>query len=225
MQAKFLILFVEGFFPLLTPAILLGGIYFGVVTITEASALAVIYSLILGGVAYRLLGIKKIISCFERVFILSGSILILLPAAKVFGFVLTAENLPEIFSSYFIQFADNKFLILLIINLLFLVLGCISDPNVNIMLFVPIVLPLASAIGMNPIHFGVMIVLNAMIGLVTPPVGALLFTISAMEKIRMEDIVREIWPLICILGIVLIMIIIWPNLVLFLPQLLFGPAT
>ena len=212
---------IDGFFPLLTPAILLGGIYLGVVTITEAAALAVVYALILGGLAYRMLGMRQFIDCLKNVFIICGSILILLPAAKVFGFVLTAENVPSLFSDYVLAISDNKIFILIAINVLFLVLGCVSDPNVNIMLFVPIVMPLAEAIGMDPVHFGVIVVLNCMIGLVTPPVGALLFALCGMENIPMEQIIRRMWPFIGILLSLLVVISVWPALVLTLPNYLF----
>ena len=212
---------IDGFFPLLTPAILLGGIYLGVVTITEAAALAVVYALILGGLAYRMLGMRQFIDCLRNVFIICGSILILLPAAKVFGFVLTAENVPSLFSDYVLAISDNKIFILIAINLLFLLLGCVSDPNVNIMLFVPIVMPLAEAIGMDPVHFGVIVVLNCMIGLVTPPVGALLFALCGMENIPMEHIIRRMWPFIGILLGLLVVISVWPALVLTLPNYLF----
>jgi TRAP-type C4-dicarboxylate transport system permease large subunit len=117
--------------------------------------------------------------------------------------------------------SSNKIFILLAINLLFLLLGCVSDPNVNIMLFVPIVMPLANAIGMDPVHFGVVVVLNCMIGLVTPPVGALLFALCGMEGIPMERIIRSMWPFIGILLVLLILITSWPALVLTLPNALF----
>ncbi len=212
---------VDGFFPLMTPVILLGGIYLGIVTITEAAALAVVYALLLGGIAYRMLGMRQFIDCLRNVFLICGSILILLPAAKVFGFVLTAEDVPTLFSEYVLAISDNRIFILIAINLLFLLLGCVSDPNVNIMLFVPIVMPLANAIGMDPVHFGVVVVLNCMIGLVTPPVGALLFTLCGMEGIPMEKMIRRMWPFIWILLGLLVLITCFPAIVLTLPNALF----
>ena len=212
---------IDGFFPLLTPVILLGGIYLGIVTITEAAALAVVYALLLGGVAYRMLGARQFVECLKNVFIICGSILILLPAAKVFGFVLTAENVPTLFSSYVLGISENPIFILIAINLLFLLLGCVSDPNVNIMLFVPIVMPLADAIGMDPVHFGVVVVLNCMIGLVTPPVGALLFALCGMEGIPMEQMIRRMWPFIWILLGLLVLVCAVPAIVLTLPGYLF----
>ena len=214
--------FIQGFLPLLTPTILLGGIWLGFVTITEAAALAVAYTLALGAGIYRKLGFAELLDCLKSVAMFCGPILILLPAAKVFGFVLTSENIPMLFSQYVLGISENPIFILLMINVLFLVLGCLSDPTVNIMLFVPIVMPLARTIGMDPTHFGVMIVLNCMIGLITPPVGTLLFCLCGFEKMSLEVLVKAIWPFIWVLLGVLVLITAFPALVLTLPNLLFS---
>ena len=187
----------------------------------EAAALAVFYAAALGSLAYRLLGPKEFYDCLKNVFIFSGPILILLPAAKVFGFVLTTENIPTLFADYVLAISSNKIFVLLAINVLFLFLGCISDPTVNIMLFVPIVMPLAKTIGMDPVHFGVMIVFNCMIGLVTPPVGTLLFCLCGFEKMPLEVLVRAIWPFVIILLAILVLITLFPAIVLTLPNYLF----
>jgi tripartite ATP-independent transporter DctM subunit len=219
--AQMIAAFIQGFLPLLTPAILLGGIWLGFVTITESAALAVFYTAALGGLAYRLLGPKEFYDCLKNVFIFSGPILILLPAAKVFGFVLTTENIPTLFADYVLAISSNKLFVLLAINVLFLFLGCISDPTVNIMLFVPIVMPLAKTIGMDPVHFGVMVVFNCMIGLITPPVGTLLFCLCGFEKMPLEVLVKAIWPFVIILLAILVLITLFPAIVLTLPNYLF----
>lgn len=213
--------FILGFLPLLTPAILLGGIWLGFVTVTEAAGLAVFYTLVLGAGAYRLIGVKEFTACLRNVVIFCGPILILLPAAKVFGFVLTSENIPTLFSEYVLSISENRIFILIAINILFLFLGCLSDPTVNIMLFVPIVMPLAKTIGMDPVHFGVMVVFNCMIGLVTPPVGTLLFCLCGFEKMPLEVLVKAIWPFIWILLSILVLITMVPEIVLTLPNILF----
>ena len=213
---------IQGFFPLLTPAIMLGGIWLGFVTITEAAALAVFYTLVLGVVAYRLMGVRKFIECLRNVFIFCGPILILLPAATIFGFVLTSESIPKLFTDFVLGISSNTIFILFAINLLFIVLGCISDPVVNIMMFVPIVMPLATTIGMDPVHFGVMVVFNCMIGLVTPPVGTLLFCLCGFEGMRLETLVRAMWPFLFILLGILVLITAFPPLVVALPNFLFG---
>jgi tripartite ATP-independent transporter DctM subunit len=219
--AEILAAFASGFLPLMTPAILLGGIWLGFVTITEAAALAVFYATALGAFAYRKLGVGEFWECLKSVFLFCGPILILLPAAKVFGFVLTSENIPELFAQYVLHISENPLFILLAINVLFIVLGCISDPTVNIMLFVPIVLPLANTIGMDPVHFGVMIVFNCMIGLVTPPVGTLLFCLCGFERMPLEVLVKAMWPFLGILLVILVLITFVPAIVLTVPNLLF----
>jgi tripartite ATP-independent transporter DctM subunit len=213
----------RGFLPLLTPVILLGSIYMGVVTTTEASALAVLYSLILGFILYRTIGIKDFFTSLKQVFITCGSILLLLPAAKVFSFVFTAENLQDIIFRFMTDFAgDNTVLIILSVNILFIILGALSDPTVNIMLFVPMVLPLVIASGMDTIHFGIMVVVNAMIGNTTPPVGVVLMTVCGIEKLSYEKTLKELWPMIAVLLIALALIIIFPGAVLAIPNAIFA---
>jgi tripartite ATP-independent transporter DctM subunit len=214
--------FFRSIFPLLTPVILLGGIYLGVVTTTEASAIAVFYSLILGFVLYRTMKLQDFWKSLESVFITSGSILLVIPAAKVFGFVMTAERMQDaIYSGITALAGNNPMMIMLCINILFLILGCISDPTVNIMLFVPMLQPLIRASGFDPVFMGVVIVVNAMIGNVTPPVGLTLMTTVSLTKLKYENVVKELWPLIGVLLVLLMLIIVFPQLVLFVPNLLF----
>jgi tripartite ATP-independent transporter DctM subunit len=213
---------IQGFLPLLTPVILLGSIYLGIVTTTEASALAVLYSLVLGFILYRTIGIKDFFNSLRQVFITCGSILLVLPAAKVFGFVLTAENLQGTIFRLMTSFSgDNKVLIIVSVNILFLILGALSDPTVNILLFVPMVLPLVTASGMDPIHFGIMVVVNAMIGNTTPPVGVVLMTVCGIEKLSYEDTLKELFPMIFVLLVALVLIIIFPGAILAIPNALF----
>lgn len=210
---------IGGFLPLMTPVILLGGIVLGIVTISEAAVLAVLYSCFLGFVLYRTLDWKQFIASLRSVFVSCGAILLLFPATKLFGYVLTVENIPRMFADTMLNLTDNGILLILLINAFFLILGCFSDPIVNIMLFVPIVLPLMATIGMDPIQFGVMIVLNVTIGLITPPLGGMLFITSAVTKVPVESMVKESWPFIGVLIITLLLISFIPPLVLFIPRL------
>jgi tripartite ATP-independent transporter DctM subunit len=215
--------FIKSLLPMLTPAILLGSIYTGIVTTTEAAALAVLYSLILGFILYRTMNVKAFISSLKSVFITSGSILLLLPAAKVFSFVMTKENLQNTIYSGITSFAgDNKILIGACIILLFLVLGCLSDPNVNIMLFVPMVLPLILAAGFDPIHMGIVIIVTAMIGNITPPVGIVLQTTTSIEKLSFEKVSKALIPFIILLIVFVIVLAFIPQIILFLPNLILG---
>lgn len=217
-----LVSFTRGFFPLLTPVILLGGIYLGVVTTAEASAIAVLYSLFLGFFLYRTMTLKSFVNCLKQVFMTCGSILLLLPAAKVFSFVMTAENLQDIIYQAMMSFSgNNRWLIMLSVNILFLILGMLSDPTVNIMLFVPMVLPLIAASGFDPIHFGVVIVFNAMIGNTTPPVGQVLLAVCGIEKLNFGKTLKALWPMIGLLIIALAITILVPQTVLAIPNALF----
>lgn len=212
--------FLRSILPMLTPVILLGGIYAGVVTTTEASALAVLYALFLGVVLYRTMGMKDFVLSLKNVFIACGSVLLVVPAAKVFSFVMTKENLQTAIYNLIIGFAgDSSVIIVACIMVLFLLLGCLSDPNVNIMVFVPMVLPLIAKAGLDPIHAGVIIIINAMIGNITPPVGVVLMTTCSLEKLRIEDVCKELWPWIVLLIGFLIFLIACPQVVLFLPNM------
>ncbi len=214
---EFIASFKRAFLTLLTPVLLLGGIYGGFFTVTEAAGVAVVYATILSTLVYRLVGPKKLFDILCRVFAATGPVLLIFPAAKLFGYILTVENLPDMFSVWVLNLTRSPWAIILLINLLFLVLGMFADPNVNIMLFVPIVMPLANSIGMDPVHFGVMIVLNAMIGLTTPPVGQLLFAVSSFTTCNFQKIVRGVIPFTIILIVDLAIITAIPAFVTYLP--------
>jgi tripartite ATP-independent transporter DctM subunit len=212
--------FIKSFLPLLTPLILIGFISFGLVTVTEAAVVAVLYSCFLGMIVYRALNIKGLYETFKSAFVGFGSIAILFPAAKLFGFVITIEDISTKLTVFFTSISSNPIILILMINLLFLILGCFSDALVNIILFVPAVLPIALAMGMDPIHFGVMIVFNVMIGLITPPMGSMLFIVSAITKVPLESIIKESWPFVWLHIAVLLLLVFFPSLITFLPNLL-----
>lgn len=218
-----LVSFIHSILPMLTPVILLAGIYAGVVTTTEASALAVLYALILGMVLYRTMDFAAFKDSLVSVFKTCGSVLLVIPAAKVFSFVMTKENLQGQLYNLITGFAgDSPVIIIACIMLLFLALGCLSDPNVNIMVFVPMVLPLIAKAGLDPIHAGIIIIINAMIGNITPPVGVVLMTVCSVEKLKIEAVCKELWPWIVLLVGFLIAMIAFPQLVLWLPNMLMG---
>jgi tripartite ATP-independent transporter DctM subunit len=211
--------FVKCIPPLLTPLILLGSIYFGVVTATEASAVAVLYAVLLGFLAYHTMKPGNFLECLKKVFITSGSILLIIPASKVFGFVLTRENLQmNIFEAVTGFAGTNPVLIAGCIIFLFIILGCLNDPNVNIILFVPMVLPLIDAAGFDPIHMGICIIITAMIGNITPPVGIVTMTVCSVEKLNFEKTCATLVPLIIILFAYVIVLLVFPQIVMLLPN-------
>ena len=213
--------FLSCILPLLTPGILLGGIYLGVVTTTEAAAVAVLYALILGVLVYRTMKLKDFIDSLKSVFIASGSVLLIIPASKCFSFVLTAENMQDKLYAAFSSFAgDSQFLAIVCITVMFLILGCLSDPNVNIMVFVPMLVPLMNAVGLDPIHAGICIIIIAMIGNITPPVGVVLMTTCSLQHLSMERISKVLVPWLILLMVYVIVLWAFPPLVTWLPNLL-----
>ena len=219
--ANLLASFVSCFLALLTPVILLGGINLGVVTTTEAAALAVTYALILGVCIYRTMKISDFIDSLKSVFITSGSVLLVIPAAKCFSFVMTAENLQTSLYQLITSFAgDSKFMVAVCITVLFMILGCLSDPNVNIMVFVPMVLPILNAVGFDPIHAGICIIVIAMIGNITPPVGVVLMTTCSVEHLSMERVCTKLWPFLIVLAIEVVILWAVPGLSLWIPNLM-----
>lgn len=213
--------FLSCILPLLTPGILLGGIYLGVVTTTEAAAVAVLYALVLGVLVYRTMKLKDFIDSLKSVFIASGSVLLIIPASKCFSFVLTAENMQDKLYAAFSSFAgDSQFLAIVCITVMFLILGCLSDPNVNIMVFVPMLVPLMNAVGLDPIHAGICIIIIAMIGNITPPVGVVLMTTCSLQHLSMERISKALVPWLILLMVYVIILWAFPPLVTWLPNLL-----
>lgn len=215
--------FLSCLLPLLTPIILLGGIYLGVVTTTEAAAVAVLYALVLGFIIYHTMKPRDFVLCLMNVFKSCGSVMLIIAASKCFSWVLTAENLQDKIFAIFSSFAGNsKFLTALCVTLFFLVLGCLSDPNVNIMVFVPMVLPLLNNAGFDPIHAGVCIIIIAMIGNITPPVGVVLMTTCSLQHLSIERVSRRLIPWIVLLMAEVVVLWAFPGLVTALPNLLMG---
>lgn len=209
--------------PLLTPVILLGSIYLGVVTTTEAAAVAVLYALILGVIVYRTMKFSDFVESLKSVFVASGSVLLVIPASKCFSFVLTAENLQDTLYSAFTAVAgDSQIMLIICITILFLILGCLSDPNVNIMVFVPMLLPLINNSGLDPIHVGICIIVIAMIGNITPPVGVVLMTTCSLRHLRIETISVKLVPWLILLMGEVVLLWAFPGIVTWLPNLLMG---
>lgn len=210
--------FLRGFLSLLTPAILLFGLYTGAFTPTEAAGIAAAYALLLTWVVYREIGGRDIYRIFLESLRDSTVTMSLLAGSFVLNYVITLEQIPSLLLRAFDNFDLSANALLLLINLLFLILGMFLDASVLLLVAVPLVFPIVQAAGINPIHFGVVIVLNIMIGLVTPPVGVLLFIVKGFVKASLTEIVRENAPFLIVLILVLLLIVLIPDLVLWLPQ-------
>ena len=213
--------FLGGFFPLLTPVILLWGIYGGVFTPTEAAAATVIYALILSVIGYRILGFKKLVTVFKESALSTGYVSGMVGSALLFSYIVSREQLPALLTNYVMDsgIITNKYMYLLFVNILLLSLGCIMDPIVGQLIVMPILIPVAIYFGIDLIHLGVISVLNAMIGLSTPPYGENLFIVSALSGVPLGGIIREMWPFIGVLIAVLLACTYIPGIVLWLPKL------
>lgn len=204
--------------PLMMPAILLGGIYSGAFTPTEAAAVSALYALILAAFAYRSLGFREFFDVVVSTVRTTAVVAMVLAGAFIFNYVITVENIPQavfaLFDSY--EMTTVKFLIM--VNLLYLVLGCFLDVSTIMLVITPLFIPTAAALGIDLHHFGVVIVFNMMIGLITPPYGILLFIIKALVGIPLGEMIREIWLFVAVLIVLLGVITFVPELVLWLPR-------
>jgi tripartite ATP-independent transporter DctM subunit len=207
---------------LFSVVILLGGIYSGVVTPTEAGALAAAYALLISIFIYRALGIREFLNVIRKTIVSTGIVSIIAGTAFAFGFIVAWEGIPTIIAENILSLTRNPFILLLIINIAFLIMGMFINTATLTVVFVPMVLPLVEALGIDLIHFGVVIVLNMMIGLSTPPFGMLLFIVSGISDTPLKEVIKEILPMLVVLIIVLIMVTYIPSLSLFLVNIVFG---
>jgi tripartite ATP-independent transporter DctM subunit len=205
------------------PVVLLGGIYSGVTTPTEAAAIAAAYSLLVSAALYRSVSWQDLHRALVSSARTSASIGILIAAALVFNYVVTIENVPRTISRALQGFDFSPLAFLLVVNLLLLVLGCFLEGTTILLIIVPVLLPTARALGIDPVHFGVVAVVNIMLGLITPPYGLLLFIMVKIAQVPLRDLVREVMPFLAAMVCALALITLAPGLVLFLPRLLGYP--
>ena len=206
--------------PMLLPLVLLGGIYSGAFTPTEAAAVAALYALVLGVFVYRALNWKGLFGVLVESSRQTAVVGLIICGAYVFNYALAAEQVPGLVAGWIGGLSLTPLEFLLAINLLFLVLGCLFDTTTLLLVLVPLLVPVAQALGVDLVHFGVVIVVNMMIGLITPPYGVLLFIYAGLTKTPIRAIVRELVPFLAALLAVLLAITVFPALVLGLPRLL-----
>ncbi len=204
---------------LMLPIILLGCLYSGITTPTEAAGLAAAYALLVASVLYRSLGWRDIYGSLLSSARTSISIGMLIAGALVFNYVITSENIPASLSTVLRTLDMSPLAFLLMVNLLLLVLGAFLEGSTIILVILPVLLPTAVALGIDPVHFGVVAVLNIMIGLVTPPYGLLLFMMTKIADVSLLALVREVVPFLVVMIGALVVITLWPDFVLFVPRL------
>lgn len=215
-EAGFINLFKDSFFALLTPVIILGGIYGGIVTPTEAANISVIYALVVSLLIYKTLKIKDLVDITKDTIITAVPVLLVVSSATVFGRVLTLMHAPQEIASAMIENIQYPFLIILSINIFLLLVGMIMETLAAILILTPIFLPIVVGLNIDPIHFGVIMVVNLAIGFVTPPVGMNLFVASSISNVPVVDIAKKAIPFILAFLTALIFIIVVPEISLIL---------
>lgn len=201
---------------LLVPVIILGGIYGGIMTPTESAAVAALYGLIIGMFVYKELNWTKLWGATIEAAATSSVIIVLMAMATIFGNIMTIEQIPEAVAQYVLSLTESKTIILLLIIALLLVIGVFMEALAAIVIITPVLLPLATSIGINPIHFGVIMVIGLAIGFITPPVGVNLFVASSIAKVGIEKIAKAAFPFLLMMIAVLLLITFVPSISLFL---------
>ena len=203
---------------LMLPVILLGGIYSGIVTPTEAAAVAAAYALLLACGVYRALSFKGTVTLFVGAARSTAIVALVVAGALLINYVVAAEQIPNKIGAWIGTLHVSALGFLLIINLLFLVLGCFLDTLLMLLVIVPIAMPTIRLLGIDPVHFGVTTVVNLMIGMVTPPYSELLFVVTGITGIPLTSMYRYIWPFIVSLTLALFLMLVFPQIVLWLPE-------
>lgn len=211
--------FRQAFLSLLTPVIIIGGIVTGVFTATEAAAAASAYALVLGLFVYRSLRLSQLPGIFLRVAETTGIILFIISAAALFGWILAAEQIPQRLAAFFLSISQNYYVLLILINVLLLILGTFMETIAIIIIVVPVLMPLVTSLGMDPVHFGVMVTVNMAIGANTPPVGVDLIAACKVGHTTLDDAMPYIWPFVGAMTVALIFVTFIPPLVTFIPQM------
>lgn len=210
----------DAFLGLVTAVIIIGGILSGVFTPTESSAIAVVYAFIITFFVYKEIPLKE----FPRLLYDSvktvAMVMFLIGSASAFGYFLAYLRIPAMVTEFMLGLTDNRIVLLILVNLLLLVLGMIMDMAPLILITTPILLPVVTSIGVDPVHFGIILMLNLGIGLVTPPVGSTLFVGCAIGKISIEDVTKSIWPFYIAMIAVLLLVTYVPSVAMWLPGLL-----
>lgn len=212
--------FKEGIWSILAPVIILGGIYSGFFTPTESAIIAIFYTLFIGTFVYREIKFKDLLAALETTTWLSGRVLLILFTATIFGRILVEQGITKQMAEFVLGFTDNRYLIILLIIALLLFIGMFMETLSAIMILTPVLLPIAYNLGIDPVHFGIIIICSLSIGFATPPLGENLFVASAITDISFERIAMRALPFIFVAIIAVIIIAFLPQLSLFLPDLL-----
>jgi tripartite ATP-independent transporter DctM subunit len=214
--------FRSSFLALLMPGIILGGILLGIVTPTEAAAIAVFYALFIGVVVYRAITFADIVDMLIRTALITGVVFLIIASASILSWWMTFMQIPQSIAAFFLSLSNDPRVIIGLILALLLGIGMFMDINAALIILAPVLGPLTAAVGMNPVHAGIMIVLALNISLMTPPVGACLFVLSSVTGERIERISASLIPFLVVEVLVLVMVAYWSDMTMWLPRLLLG---
>jgi tripartite ATP-independent transporter DctM subunit len=210
---------------LVVPFAMLGGMRTGIFTATEVAAVGALYALVLAGFYYRSTSRAGIVDAFRETALSTGAIMLIVASANVFAWILARERIPQEIAIAVLDMELSPIALLLIINLILLVLGMVLDAAAILILVTPVAVPAVMALGIDPVHFGIIMIINMMIGMLTPPVGLALFVVSRIAKAPISAVARDALPYVAGFLLVLLLLVFVPDLVLWLPNLIYGPST
>lgn len=211
---------LKSFWALLFPFGIIASIRIGMVTPSEAGAVAILYSTIVGFFIYKELKPSDFINIFKETIYGTGSVVLIIVAANVFGYYLSWEQIPQKLTTLLLGITSNKYIMLMICNIILLILGMFIEGGAAMVITAPLLVPLVTQLGVDPLHFGLVIIVNIMVGGITPPFGSMMFTVCGITGCSIQEFIKEVWPFILAIFIVLIIITYFPAIVLFLPNLI-----
>ena len=211
--------FRDAFWALLTPIIVLGGIYSGVFTPTEAAGVAVVYALLLGLVVYRTIRFRKLYEIFREAINVSCAILLIIACGNTFGWLMAAYRGPEIINNYILSISKDPLMVFFLVMFVVLILGMVMEGTAIAIIFIPVFMPLMVSLGVNPVHFGVVFALNINIGAITPPVAVCLMTACRIIGIPYPPPFRDVFPFVATMIVALLILVFFPQITLFLGKL------
>lgn len=211
----------RAFLPMMTPVLLVGGMTSGAFTPTEAAIAATFYSLFLGAVVYRSLSWRGFMRITAETIETTAIVLLIVAGASIFGWLVTTTRLTDQLAEFVLSITHEPWAVLLLVNILLLIVGCFLETVAAITILVPVLMPLMLAIGVDPVHFGVIMVLNLMIGLLTPPVGMVLYILSRVSGMSFEQTTKACAPFLIPLFLCLALVTYWPQMVLWLPTMIY----
>ncbi len=212
--------FKHAFFPLMAPVIIIGGILSGVFTATEAGCIAAVYALILGVFIYKEIKPRQLVRIFIDSMLTSASIVFIIAAAGAFGYLLSFYRVPHIMAKFIGEITTNPLILMLLINGTYIILGFFLDAATIIVMTVPVILPLLNHFGIDLIYFGIVAMINMSLAMVTPPVGVVLYVLCNVTNTSIEEYTRAIWPFLVLLAATVLLMMFFPKILLFLPNLL-----